>query len=336
MREILMLTKNVGIVKRRVSMLLCVAVATAAAGESAAQVYPSKTVEFVAHSGPGGGPDVFARAVTDIITREKMSPQPVIVANRAGGAGTIALNYIKSKRGDPHFVLTVATGTLLTAASRADLDLGLGNYTPIALFALDPQTVAVRADSKFTTFRELVEAGRREPHTLIAGIGGPEGNSRRLLYRIEQETGAKFKFVVFKGGSDAVLAVLGGHVTFAPENIPEMLPHVEAKTLRVLAVSGERRMAVLPGVATLKELGYPISVGTGRGFALPAGVPKDAAAALEELLKRVHDSAAWKEYAARQMLEDSYMGGAAWAQHLAKQREEWQGFMSYMGHGQKP
>jgi tripartite-type tricarboxylate transporter receptor subunit TctC len=278
---------------------------------------------------------VFARAVTDIIAREKLLRQPAIVANRAGGAGTVALNYVKTRRGDPHVVLTIATGTVLTAASRADLELGLDIYTPLAYFALDPQTVTVRTDSKFTTFRELVEAARREPNTIIAGIGGPEGNSRRLLYNLERETGAKFRFVVFKGGTDAALALLGGHVQMAPENIPELLPHIEAKSVRVLAVAGERRMAVLPDVPTLKELGYPVSVGTGRGFAMPAGVPREAAATMEAALKRVHDSAAWKDYAARQMLEDNYMNGAEFARHLARLREEWQGFMAYMGHAAK-
>jgi putative tricarboxylic transport membrane protein len=315
--------------------LASVAAVLAIVGGASAQSFPSKTVEFVAHSGPGGGPDVFARAVTEIITRQKLLSQPVIVANRAGGAGTVALNYVKNKRGDPHVVLTIATGTVLTAASRADLDLGLNNYTPLALFAVDPQTIAVKADSKYQTFKDLVEAARREPSALIAGIGGPEGNSRRLLYRIERETGAKFKFVVFKGGTDAVLAVLGGHVTFAPENIPEMLPHVQAGTMRVLAVAGDRRNPALPQTPTLAELGHPISVGTGRGFAMPAGVPREAAAAMETALKRVHESAAWKDYAAKQMLEDSYLGGAEFAQYLARLREEWHGFMAYMGHAEK-
>ena len=317
-------------------ILTCATAAVGAASGVAAQPYPSKPVEFVAHSGPGGGPDVFARAVTEIIARGKLLPQPAIVANRAGGGGIVALNYVKSKRGEPHVVLTIATGTLLTAASRPDLDLGLNTYTPLAFFALDPQTVTVKADSKFASFKDLVEAGRREPDTIIAGIGGPAGNSRRLLYHIERETGARFKFVAFKGGSDAALAVLGGHVSFAPENMPELLPHVEAKSMRVLAVAGEKRMAILPDVPTLRELGYPISVGTGRGFAMPAGVPKEAAAVMEAVLKRVHDSPAWREYAARHMLEDTYMGGTEFAQYLAKLRDEWQGFMTYMGQGQKP
>jgi len=324
-------------VRRPIGRLFgCLMFASWTTGPALAQSWPSKPVEFVVHSGPGGGPDVFARTVTEMIAQNKLLPQPAVVANRAGGAGNIALNYIKGKRGDPYFILTIATGTVLTAASRPDLDLGLENYTPLAFFALDPQTIAVRADSKFATFKDFVEAGRREPNTLIAGIGGPAGNSRRLLYRIEAETGAKFKFVSFKGGTDAVLAVMGGHVTFAPENIPELLPQVEAKKMRVLAVAGEKRMTVLPDVPTLKELGYPISVGTGRGFAMPAAVPKEAAATMEAALKRVHDSPAWKEYAARNMLEDTWMGGAEFARYLTKLREEWLGFMAYMGHAQKP
>jgi len=232
-------------------------------------------------------------------------------------------------------LLTIATGTVLTAASRPELDLGLNTYTPIALFAMDPQTIAVSADSKFNTFKNLMEAARREPNTLVAGIGGPTGNSRLLLYHLERELGARFRVVSFKGGTDAGLAVLGGHVHMAPENIPELLPHVEAKKMRILAVAGEKRMAVLPDVPTLKELGVPVSVGTGRGFAMPAGVPQETAATMETALRRAHDSAGWKEYAARTMLEDLYLGGSDFAQFLVKRREEMDAFLAYLGQQKK-
>jgi putative tricarboxylic transport membrane protein len=304
-------------------------------GPAFSQPYPSKPVEVVVHSGPGGGPDVFARAVTDMIGREKLFPQPMIVANRAGGGGINALNYVKGKRGDPYVLLTVATGTVLTAASRPELDLSLNTYTPIALFAIDPQTIAVSADSKFRTFKDLIEAARREPNTLVAGIGGPTGNSRLLLYHLERELGARFRVVSFKGGTDAALAVLGGHVHMAPENMPELLPHVEAKKMRILAVAGERRMSVLPEVPTLKELGLPVSVGTGRGFAMPAGVPAEAAATMEAALRRVHDSALWKDYSRRTMLEDLYLSGPAFTQFLVKRREEMDGFLAYLAQQKK-
>lgn len=301
-----------------------------------AQSYPSKPIEFVVHTSPGGGTDVFARAVTEMLTREKVFSQPVLVANRTGGNGSIAFNHIKSKRGDPHFVLTVATGTLLTNAARPDLDLGLDHYTPLAFFALDPQTITVAADSKFTSVKDLIETGRREPNSLAVAIASATGTGRLLLYVIERETGAKFKFVSFKSGADGALAVLGGHVPFTTENLSEMYPQVEAKKMRVLAVTGERRTTVLPDVPTLKELGYPISIGTGRGFAMPAGVPKEAAAAMEAALKRVHDSAAWKEFAARNMYESTYMASPEFAQYLAGRREEMLGFLTYAGLLQKP
>ena len=318
------------------STLLVLVLSLAALAHPAfAQPYPTKPIEVVVHSGPGGGPDVVARAVTEMIAREKLFPQPMVVANLAGGGGITALNYVKSKRGDPYVLLTVATGTVLTAASRPELDLGLTTYTPIALFAIDPQTIAVSADSKFKTFKDLIDAARKEPDTLVAGIGGPTGNSRLLLYHLERELGARFRVVSFKGGTDAGLAVLGGHVHMAPENIPELLPHVEAKKMRILAVAGEKRMAVLPDVPTLKELGLPITVGTGRGFAMPAGVPPETASMMENALRRVHASALWKEYSSRTMLEDLYLSGPAFAQFLAKRREEMDAFLAYLGQQKK-
>lgn len=318
-------------------LLLCAAafLLSCVAEPALSQTYPAKPIEVVVHSGPGGGPDVFARAVTEMIAREKLFPQPMIVANRAGGGGINALNYVKSKRGDPYVLLTIATGTVLTAASRPELDLGLTTYTPIALFAIDPQTIAVSADSKFRTFKDLMEAARKEPNTLVAGIGGPTGNSRLLLYHLERELGARFRVVSFKGGTDAALAVLGGHVHMAPENMPELLPHVEAKKMRILAVAGEKRMAVLPDVPTLKELGVNVTVGTGRGFAMPAGVAPETAATMESALRRVHDSALWKDYAKRTMLEDLYLGGAAFMDFLVKRREEMDGFLAYLAQQKK-
>ena len=316
-------------------ILVSAVVALAATGAVFAQTFPNKPVEFVVHVTPGGGTDVFARAVTEVITRDKLLPQPVIVGNRPGGSGAIAFTYIKSKRGDPHVILTVATGSLMSAVIRSDLALGLDILTPLAFFALDPQMVAVAAGSKITSFRELLEAGRRDPDTAIDAVASAGGTGRLLLYYIERETGVKFKFVAFKSGAEAALSVLGGHVPFTTENLSEMYSQVEAKKMRVLAVTGEKRLPVLPDVPTLKELGYPIVFGTGRGFAMPAGVPKEAAAAMESVLKKVYESPAYKEFASRNMYEDLYMGSAEFSQYLAKRRDEMVSFMAQVAPGQK-
>jgi len=317
-------------------LVAAIGAAVALAGAVQAQPFPSKPIEFNVHTSPGGGTDVFARSVSEIMAREKIFSQPLIVSNRPGGSGVTAFTYIKGKRGDPHVILTMATGSFLAAANRKELDLGLEHFTPIASFAMDPQAIAVAADSKFKTVRELIESGRKEPNALTASITSATGTARVLLYLIERETGAKFRYVSFKSGSEATLAVAGGHTMFTPENLSEMLGLVESKKLRVLAVSGEKRLAAVPDAPTLKELGYNVVVGTGRGFVMPAGVPKEAAAAMEAAMKRVHDSPAWKEFAARNNYEDMWLGSAEFGKLLQGMSVDMAAFLAHISAPQKP
>ncbi|HUP96090.1 MAG TPA: tripartite tricarboxylate transporter substrate binding protein [Burkholderiales bacterium] len=296
-----------------------------------AQAYPSKPIEFVAHTSAGSGTDLFGRNVSNLIEKEKIFAQPITHSNRVGGLGTVAFNYIKGKRGDPHVILTVATGSMLNAASRPELELPLSTYTPLAFFAQDPQAIAVRSESKITTIPDLLEAAKREPTGLTVGLTSAVGTGRFITYSFERDTGAKFRIVSFKGGGDAVLATLGGHVEMTAENLSEMLSLYETKKMRVLAVTGERRFARAPEVPTLKELGFNIVAATGRGFAMPAGVPKEAAATMEGALKRVHDSPAYKEYAERNIFEDKYLGSAEFAQYLVAKRLESEEFLRTIG-----
>ncbi|HTE13847.1 MAG TPA: tripartite tricarboxylate transporter substrate binding protein [Burkholderiales bacterium] len=317
-------------VRRCAEIIACIACVLTT--QVSAQSFPSKQLEFIVHTSPGGGTDVFARAMGEMLNREKLITQPILVVNRVGGGGAIAFNHVKSKRGDPYTVLTVATGSLLSAAARTELNLGLENYTPIAFLAMDPQVISVAADSKFKTMKELIEAGRREPNSMAMAVTTSLGVSRHLLYLLDKETGAKFKFVAFKGGSEAVTAVAGGHVHFTAENLSEMYGHVESKRLRVLAVTGEKRLAAVPGAPTLLELGFPMMVlGTGRGFAMPAGVPKEAAATMEAALRKFYQTPAWKEFAARNMYEEKFLGSAEFAEYMQKRNGELREFLLAVG-----
>lgn len=314
------------------SSLIGMICAAAIVAESAqAQTFPSRPIEFIAQSSAGGGTDLFSRSITDLLTKQKSFSQPLINANRVGGGGVVAYNFIKTKRGDPHFVMAIATGGVLNSASRPELELPLDIFTPLAMFATDPQVVAVRAESQFKTFKELVEAAKREPGTVSVGITGPTGTARLAFYLIERVTGAKFKYVSFKGGGEAVLATLGGHVETTGENMSEMLPLVESKKMRVLAVTGERRFVQAPDIPTAKELGYNVIAATGRGFSMPAAVPKEAAAQMEVALKRVYDSQAYKEYSHRNMFDNGYLDSAEFGKYLAANRVVHEEFLRALG-----
>jgi putative tricarboxylic transport membrane protein len=147
--------------------------------------------------------------------------------------------------------------------------------------------------------------------------------------------GAKFRFVTFKGGGDAVTATAGGHTTFTTENLSEGLGFVEAKTLRVLAIAADRRLPQAPDVPTLQELGYPITAGTIRGFTFTAGVPKEAVTTMEAALEKVHRSPTWKELVKRNIFQDVFLGSAEFTKFLAQRMEEYRGFYDAINLGKK-
>lgn len=302
-----------------VSMLGAGAVALCASSAHA-QPYPSKTIEWISHSSVGSGTDLFNRNVSGMLEKMKIFNVPFIHTNRVGGNGVIAYTYVQGKKGDPYVVIAMSVTVILTQSILPDTGLSLNSITPLIRFAQDPQVVAVRTESKYKTYKELTDAARGGD--VVAGITGPTGSGRAALYYIERDTGAKFKYVTFKGGGDAVLATLGGHVEVTTENMSEMLPLVEGKKMRILAVTGDRRFKQVPDVPTLKELGYKTVVATGRGFGMPPGVPKEAATAMEAALKRVYDSKEYKDYADRNMFEDAYLNSADFAKALVTQRAE--------------
>src|SRR5215470_13765391 len=119
--------------------------ALASVPASAAQPYPTRPVEIIVTTSPGSGGDLVSRAVTEIARREKLLPQSLVVVNRVGGAGVLGYTYFKTRRGDPYSMMSV-TQTILAMAYRPDVKIGLENYRPLALMAIDPQTIMVPAN----------------------------------------------------------------------------------------------------------------------------------------------------------------------------------------------
>jgi putative tricarboxylic transport membrane protein len=300
------------------------------------QAFPSKPIELVVHTSAGSGGDVVSRAVAEIIRKEKILPHALTVSNRVGGAGVVGWSYFKTKRGDPYVMMSV-TGTILVMAYRPEINIGLENYTPLALFAIDPQTIMVPADSPFKTFKDLMEAVRTKPDSVVGATTSATGTGRMVIWLMEKQVpGTRIKFVNFKGGSEAVTSVAGGHTTFTTENLSEGQGFVEGKKVRVLAIASDKRLPQAPDVPTLQELGYPITAGTTRGFTYTAGVPKEAVVTMEAALKKAHDTAEWKEIARRNIFQNVFLGSAEFTKFLAAQMIEYKEFYDAIGLAKKP
>jgi putative tricarboxylic transport membrane protein len=194
----------------------------------------------------------------------------------------------------------------------------------------------VPVDSPYKTFKDLMDAVRRDPDSLVGATTSATGTGRMMIYLMEKQVpGARIKFVNFKGGSEAVTSVAGGHTTFTTENLSEGLGFVEGKKLRVLAIASDKRLPQAPNVPTLQELGYPITAGTIRGFTFTAGVPKEAVATMEAALQKAHNSPAWKEIAQRNIFQDVFMGSTEFTQFLARRLVEYREFYEAIGLGKK-
>jgi putative tricarboxylic transport membrane protein len=312
------------------------ALAAGVCGMAGAQPYPSKSIELVSPTSAGSGTDIYARALAEIVRREKLLPQQFVVQNRTGGGSLIAYNYFQTKRGDP-YVMLAATGTIAIMAARADVNIGLENYTPLALFAVDPQVVMVGADTPYKTLRDLAEAARKQPDTIVCAITNPLGSGRVVIHELEKlAPGAKFKFITFKGGGEAVLSVAGGHTHFTTENLSEGLALLEAKKLRTLAVTSLKRLPQLPDVPTATEAGYKIDEGTIRGFVFPAGVPKETAVMMEKVLERAYNTQMWKDHARKYFYEDRYLASPEYLKFLYQRVEKYKEFFKEVGAIAKP
>ena len=222
------------------------------AGVVSAQPYPLRHIELVSPTGAGGGSDLVARTVTEIVAREKLLPQQIIVQNRPGGGGAVGQMYVAGKRGDPYVFIQAVAG-LISVPLRTGLDVGIEKFTPLGAIGLDLNSIAVAEGSPYRTLKDLLDAARAKPKSISVGITFPGGSAHSMMYRLEKLSGARFNLVSFKSGTESVTAVMGGHIHATAENLGEVVGQVELKQLRLLGVPALNRLASLPSVPTLKE-----------------------------------------------------------------------------------
>lgn len=305
--------------------VIVMALMTIALGISieAAEWKPTKPIEFVAPFAPGGGSDVLARSIASIIEGEKLSPVPLLVANKAGGSGLVGTTAVAQQKGDSHVLLTFIPGQAQAALVAGKGAPTFRDLTLICNLALDEQLIVVKADSPFKTIQDVIAEAKKRPGELTVG-GTGAGQDDQICQRLfERSAGIKFRYVPFKSGGEAITALLGGHVNMIWANPPEFVPQWEAKMVRPVAVAKLTRMPDFPDVPTLKEIGHTVTYFFYRGIAAPQNIPPETAAFYENMFKRMVESSSWKEnYLKKYMLSPAWMGSKEFAKVVAQNEEE--------------
>jgi tripartite-type tricarboxylate transporter receptor subunit TctC len=223
---------------------------------SAFAAYPDRPVKFVVANTPGGPSDIVARIVTAAL--QQSTGRTFIVENRGGAGGNIGMEYVA--RSDPDGY------TILLATNSYSVNYGLYNQLPynpfkdfvgVSELATSPNTFVVRSELPAKTMKDFISLARANPDKFNCATP-PIGTTSQLqleLLKIRERL-PKLEDIVFKGGGDAIAALLGGTAQMCSGSLPPALPHLKSGSLRCLAVTGDTRWPELPDVPTMEEVGY--------------------------------------------------------------------------------
>ena len=291
--------------------LLCMALLAASTAAFAQGFTPTRPIEVVVHTGPGGGSDLLARAVALMMEKEKLLPVRMQVANKTGGGGAVAATYLAEKKGETH-TIGLFTGVWLTnPLTSAEAKVSLKDLTPVARLVLEPALIAVKADAPYKTLADFVGAAKQKPGELKQSGGSITSRDNVVRQQLQKAGGARWQFISFPGGGERIAALLGGHVNMMVIEPAEAGEHIRAGNMRVLAQVADSRLPAFPNVPTLKEAGFNVTpVPQVRGVVAPPGIPRENVAYWEGVFRKLTQTESWKKFLADNQFEDGYQNAA--------------------------
>jgi tripartite-type tricarboxylate transporter receptor subunit TctC len=283
-------------IKYIVGALIYGLVHISAQAQATAVNFPDKPVRFLVPYTPGGNADLLVRLLSQKLSEEWK--QSVIVENRPGASGTIAVNTVAKAKPDGHTMVLGAAGNLVVAHKLIkDLPYDVvKDLKAVSVIATPPFVLVTAQDSRFTDLNSLIEQARANPGTISFGSAG-NGSANHLSGELMASLkNVKFMHVAYKGMGPAINDVMGGRVDFAFAPIPLVMPQIQAGKLRALGISGKSRTTVLPQVPTIAEGGVN-GFESGAWFAVmvPNGTPESVVEKINSDIKSVMMDASFIE-----------------------------------------
>ena len=281
---------------------------------------PSRPIDLIVHSAPGGGSDVFARAVIEMVEKDKLLPQSLRVLNKTAGASLEAMEYLVEKKGDDHTIAVFTNTWVATPLTSKNAKYSVKDLTPIVRLVLEPTIAVVRADSPYKTMNDFVEAAKKDPGGLKQAGGSVTAIESLTGLLIQSATGARWTFVSTPAVKDRIANLLAGNVQIIIPQPQDVNEHIAAGRVRPIAALTEKRLTVLPQVPTIKEQGINVPIiANARGILAPPGLSKDVVSYWEEFFARLTKTASWKKYLDENQVENVFIKSAELAPFLDEQ-----------------
>jgi len=249
--------------------------------------FPQRDIQLIVPFEPGGAGDITSRIIAET-ANQFLDGSEIRVVNRSGGGGIVGQTFVSRSRPDGYTILSM-TSSVVTNPKLKGASYSVEDFKPVALYNLDPEVIAVSADSPFKNVEEFIEAAKtRKLNMVTAGIATFH---HMVGLAIEEKSDLKFNYLPIRGFGNQLQSVMGNHADGGFWPLGEAATHVQGGTVRILAVASEARDERFPDVPTFAESGIPLPVwATFRGWAVPADTPDEVVRVLAELLRRVNES----------------------------------------------
>ena len=307
----------------------------------AGSVFGSETSEtsvarlhFLIPAGAGGGWDGTARAVGRVL-KETGIVDRVSFENLSGGGGGRAIAHFVETAARQSATLIVSSTPIVIRALQGLYPHSFRDLTPVAAVIADYGGFAVRADSPLETWDQVVAMLRSDPRSLRVGGGSVRGNMDHLVAAMAVAAAGddprRFIYVPYDAGGKAVTGLLSGEVHLLSSGLGEIVELARSGEIRVLAVTASIRLASLPDVPTLEELGFGVTFANWRGFFGAPGLSMSRRESYIEMLTRMRAAPAWHETRSRLSWDDLFVTGDEFIAYLEAQERELSAIMAKLG-----
>ena len=289
---------------------------------------PTKSVTFIVPAGTGGGADQMARFIQGVVSKHNLMKQPLIVINKAGGAGAEGFLEMKASKGDPHKI-AITLSNLFTTPLGTGTPFNWKDLTPVQMLALDQFVLWVNSEAPYKTAKEYIDAVKAgEDRQFKMGGTGSKQEDQIITAALERITAPKkFTYIPFKGGGDVATQLVGKHTDSSVNNPIEAVSQWRGGALRPLCIFDAKRSTYTEKVTdttawsdipTCKESGVDVEYQMLRGIFMPGGATPDQVAFYLDLFKKLQATPDWQDFMNKGAFNQTTMSGDEFKTWLEK------------------
>lgn len=268
--------------------------------------YPTKPVNMVIAFTAGGSSDIQAR-IMQKYWNKYVPQQPWVFKYTSGAGGAIGFAEAAHAQPDGYTIGGVNVPHIVLQPMAQGAQFSVDDYAYIAQVVNDPQVLAVRKDSKFNSWKDVIDYSKANPIKLKVGIVGTFSGHHMMLLDLEDKTGMKPTQVVYKGAADQNAALLGGEIDVMIGNVNDVMRSVDQ--MKILAIAADKRNSFLPDVPTFKETSLDLVSDIRRGFVVPKKTDPQIVQFLRDTFKKINDDADYTADMKKAGQPQEYMSG---------------------------